>query len=292
MNAYEILGVSNDCEQIDIKKSYRKLSLQYHPDRNESDEAKTKILEINDAYEKIGDVGSRKNYDQQSNNPLLNNNIPDDVQNIFNMMFSGGMAMGGGIHMFHGGGFPGFNTEHFFQKPIPIIKNLQLSFEEMYSGCTKTLEFERWRIINNEKHNENVSTTVKIPPGINDNEIILLQECGNIINEHMKGDIKIVIKIDNTTPFIRDGMNLFYTKKITLKESLCGLSFKITRLNGEDIILNTFKIPTVIFPSFVKTIPMMGINRDNQTGNLIIMFEIIFPDKLTIEQIETLRNTL
>ena len=62
---YEVLGVDKDCELSAIKKAYRKLSLQYHPDRNSTSEANEKMLQINAAYEEIGDVDQRKSYDNR-----------------------------------------------------------------------------------------------------------------------------------------------------------------------------------------------------------------------------------
>ena len=53
-NFYETLGVKQDADEGEIKKAYRKMSLQYHPDRNNSDDAKKKMTEINEAYEYLG----------------------------------------------------------------------------------------------------------------------------------------------------------------------------------------------------------------------------------------------
>lgn len=302
MNPYEILGVSKDSDQNEIKKSYRKLSLQFHPDRNNSDEAKIKMLDINDAYEKIGDTESRHEHDQQSNNPFHNINdvghrgfgAPDDMQNIFNMIFGGGiphgMQGGQGVHVFHGGGFPGFNQQ--FQKPVPIIKNILITLEQSYTGYDYSIDIERWIIMNNMKVNEQITISFKIPAGIDDNEIIIIRDCGNIMNEQMKGDLKVVVNVQNTTSFKREGLNLIYYKKISLKESLCGFSFSFKQLNGESVVLNSNKVLTVIGPKFRKIIPMMGMIKDNVTGNLIIEFDVEFPVKLTIEQVNALKEIL
>ena len=60
MNPYSVLGISKDSDITDIKKAYHNLSLQFHPDRNPSIEAKSRILEINEAYEIIGDRDAKK----------------------------------------------------------------------------------------------------------------------------------------------------------------------------------------------------------------------------------------
>lgn len=294
MNPYEILGVYKDSEQSEIKKAYRKLSLQFHPDRNSTELVKIRIIEINDAYEKIGDVDSRKQYDKESvffgMNP--NNDSQDDLMNFFNMVFGGS----GGVHVhqgsrFSGSEFPSFQQQ--LQKPVPIIKNILISLEESFNGCNHSIEIDRWTISNNIKINEKINIDLDIPQGVDDNDIIILRNCGNIINNQLKGDLKIIISIQNTTPFVRDGLNLIFYKKISLKESLCGLSFILKKIDGENVVLNSNKKSfTIIGPKFRKIIPMMGMIKDGKTGNLIIEFDVKFPDTLTVEQINALNEIL
>ena len=64
---YETLGVSKDASESEIKKAYRSLSLQYHPDRNPSPDAKAKFQEINDAYETLSDAEKKQQYDNELN---------------------------------------------------------------------------------------------------------------------------------------------------------------------------------------------------------------------------------
>jgi DnaJ-class molecular chaperone len=73
---YDILGVSNDATEADIKKAYRTLSLKYHPDRNPSEDAKEKIQKINEAYETLGDPALRKQYDTKD---AVNENGTDEI---------------------------------------------------------------------------------------------------------------------------------------------------------------------------------------------------------------------
>ena len=69
MNHYEVLGVSNTASQADIRKSFRYLALQYHPDKNKnSEESKRKFMQIVEAYETLSDEQARKNYDVASTN--------------------------------------------------------------------------------------------------------------------------------------------------------------------------------------------------------------------------------
>ncbi len=64
-NYYDILGVSKSASDAEIKKAYKKMAMQYHPDRNKGDKkAEAKFKEINEAYQVLGDATKKKNYDQ------------------------------------------------------------------------------------------------------------------------------------------------------------------------------------------------------------------------------------
>jgi molecular chaperone DnaJ len=85
-NYYEILGVSKDATQEDIKKAYRKLAIQYHPDRNPEEGEKFK--DIASAYDTLGDENKRRDYDNRLNNPFANQNGGMSYEDIISQMFS------------------------------------------------------------------------------------------------------------------------------------------------------------------------------------------------------------
>jgi DnaJ-class molecular chaperone len=319
-NLYEILGVPKTANESEIKKAYRTLSLKYHPDRNSSEDAASKIREINDAYETLSDPAKKQQYDS----PMQFGNMAGghgedfpDINNLFQMLFSGGLGMHGGmqqgmrqgmpqgmhgggggpeIRIFHGGQNPFMNgMPHMFQsmqKPAPIIKNLIISLEQAYHGCSVPIEIEKWTIANDIKSSELETIYITIPPGIDENEILIMHERGNVISENNKGDIKLTIQIQNNTPFIRHGNDLIYKKTICLKEALCGFSFELSHLNGKVFSLNNNTNKTIIKPNFKKVIPKLGMSRNNTLGNLIIDFDVSFPETLTDEQIKVISETL
>jgi len=151
------------------------------------------------------------------------------------------------------------------------------------------VDIERWLIENGTKIFEHETVYVTVPKGIDEGEIIILREKGNIAREDCKGDIKIIIKIVNNTEFKRSGLDLIYVKIITLKEALCGFTFELKYISGKVYTINN-NSGNIISNGYRKTIPNMGFSRDNHTGNLIIIFIVKFPDKLTDEVIEKLKK--
>lgn len=306
---YESLGVSNSASDDEIKKAYRKLSLKFHPDRNPEPEAKQKFQEISQAYEVLSDPESKKRYDVELQfgpggggpggmPPGMDDFM--DINNIFNMMFNGGIgrmnSMPGMMHGMPGGGIRIFhNGQQVFAnmmgKPEPIVKHIQITLEQSYHGCNMPVEIERTCVENNLRVIEKETVYVNLLPGIDDNEQLMIADKGTRVND-MVGDVKLVVNVFNETIFIRNGLDLVYKKSLTLKESLCGFSFEMSHLNGKKLCINNINNPTVIKPNFMKVIQGMGMNRENSVGNMCIQFDIVFPDTLTGEQIAAISAVL
>ena len=142
------------------------------------------------------------------------------------------------------------------------------------------------------KINEIQQVNINIPAGIDENDTLVIKEQGNIINEQLKGDLHISVKINNNTCFKRQGLDLFLQKKLSLKEALCGFVFDIPHLNGKLLSLNNMNNPTVIKPDYKRVVGGLGMTRENATGNLIIEFTVEFPDTLTTEQITSIKEVL
>jgi DnaJ family protein B protein 4 len=320
-NHYEVLGVSREASPDEIKRAYRGLSLKWHPDRNSSPEAQSKFQEISAAYEVLSDERRRQQYNAELDgfHPGMGGQEVD-INDIINMMFSGQMpgfppGMGGGIAemRFSGGGpeihvfgqmppgMPGFQGfippgHPFFQqqmqKPPPIIKQLDLAFDQAYNGCTLCVNVEKWTIKNDVKVHETEQVYVNIPPGIDNDEIIIMRDCGNTASPELKGDIKFLVKVGKSDMFERHGMDLLYKRTISLKDALTGFSFEISHVNGKVLCLNNLKNRTIISPNYRKIIANLGMVRDGNMGNLIIEFSVAFPETLTEEQTQRLGDIL
>jgi len=279
---YSILEIPKDASEQDIKKAYRKLTLQYHPDRNKSSDADEKIRKINEAYEVLGDKEKRMMYDSGANQSGFPSGAFQgvDINNIFNMFFNGG-----GIHQ-----QTGFRVFHNGvpqpMKPPPILQTLILTLEQSFEGCSIDIKIDRTVSVGDSVSYETETFNLSIPAGI-DHEQFMIQEKGNVC-ENCKGDVIITIQVENNPPFSKRGRDLIYSKTLSLKESLCGFSFVINHLSGESILIEE---QTITKPSSKKIIPAMGIRKDGQqTGDLIIEFSIEFPESLTPKQIDLITS--
>jgi DnaJ-class molecular chaperone len=273
MDHYDILGVPKDASEDQIKKAYKKKAFLYHPDRNSDPGANTKFQELNTANEILSDPAKRKEYDAQTNGTTVQFH---DINDIFRSFFGNNVQ-------FH---------SQFFQQPPPIVKTLNLTLEEAYNGGSFPMELERWNVVDSTRYDEKLTVYITVPPGIDDNEAMIIQGNGNTINNTIKGDIKINMKVSNTTEFRRQGLDLVYTKPVTLKEALCGFEFEFTHINGKTMAFKNATNPFMIRPGFRKVVPGYGMKRDGNTGNLVIEFEVVFPDKLTPDQMKTLAEIL
>ena len=310
---YKILELDDTATLTDIQKSFRRLSMKYHPDgQNGGDSDKYK--EITDAYNVIGKKQSKHEYDSMKKT----NSIPINPEELLSTLF-GTMAginnMGamnnlgigiGGIKMnpMNPMNKP-FNDEHIkifsssdfpfefgsLNKTIePIIYNLDITLEQAYTGCNLPINIKRNVVINNNTFNEEETLYVKVYEGIDHNEIILIKNKGNSIN-NLKGDIKVVINIQNNTLYKRNGLDLIVQKNITLKEALCGITFELKHLNTK-VYNVTNEEGNIITPNYKKYIENMGFNREGKCGCLIIEFNIVFPEKITKPTIEKLQKIL
>ena len=302
---YTTLGIPETASSEEIKKAYRSLSLKFHPDKNPN--GQEMFQKINSAFEILGDQDKKKVYDFMKNHKGFS--PMDDMGDINDLLSSLFGGMPGGIRVAHMGipgmaGFHSFNpphqgaSVHMFrngihvqQKPPTIIYNLVIDINQVLNGAQLPIDIERWIIENNLKVHEKQTIYIDVPKGIDDGEIIVLQNQGNIVDENCKGDIKVHIKVNNNSIFERRGLDLYLDKQISLKESLCGFSFELKYLNDKIYTINN-QIGNIIPPDYKKVIPGMGLSRENAKGNLIINFKINFPSSLSQEQIEKLNEIL
>lgn len=257
---YDSLGVGRDASKEEIRKAFRKLARECHPDTNKSPEAEGKFKQINEAYEVLGDEEKRKRYDQLGANWKAGQDFrpPPGWEDMFGgfteqraggrTSFSGGNgfsdffstlfgdSMGGASF---GGGASGF--QGFQQGPtqpprarkgqshtIPIT----ISLHDAYHGGSRRLGVEA--IDNNSGQKTVKNYQVKIPAGISDGGIIRLAGEGDPgINGGAKGDLLLKVKIAPDSRFVVDGKNLKTTVSITPWEAALGAKVAVPTFDGQ-----------------------------------------------------------
>ncbi len=140
---YELLEVSRDANENEIKKAYRKLALKYHPDRNQGDkEAEEKFKLVNEAYQVLSDPKKRSIYDRYGVKGLENqgfqhysdmsmDDLMGDLGSIFESVFGAGFSG-------FGGGERGGSRQKY---PLDIETEITLEFNEAVFGCDKTIKY-------------------------------------------------------------------------------------------------------------------------------------------------------
>lgn len=279
INKYlDLFNLEQNYTLNDLKHNYNNLLFKYHKSNNLDENYYTNLnnyyqillnhLTINSDY-KIQNIDIRRQiYSNQlelnnkSNN--LNNNQINTPSNNINDYKINNISQD-------------INNSIIFIDPINI--EIEINFQEAYNGCSKPIIISR--IINNYNTiNKEIETLyVNIPNGIDNKEIITINNKGNVYNNNY-GDVKIIINLLNHNYFIRNGLDIIFNKDLSLKETLLGFEFELLHINNKKYIINNKDI----LVNFKKIIPKFGFKRDEFYGNLIIYFKTIFPKSLNSEQ--------
>jgi DnaJ-class molecular chaperone len=251
-NYYDLLGVSKNAEEKDIKTAYRRLARKYHPDVNPNDKtAEAKFKEISEAYEVIGDAEKRALYDQYGSNWEQANQFSTQP---------GGHDMGNfGFHI--GGNGGGFETifEQFFggsrgrggfefqdveaSQPRDVDKIVELTLEEVDAGTKRTLTYQTMDGQRTPNGITTVPTTkkveVKIPAGIADGKKLRVPGKGAAGGNWRAGDLYVVIKVVEHPQFQLNGDVLEVEVPVPYTTAALGGEIKVPTLRSTV----TMKIP-------------------------------------------------
>ena len=264
---YSILNVSHTASMNEIKSSFRKLSLKFHPDKDKSESSISHYNNIMTAYGVLEDEISRKKYDNSNNNS--NNSNLSDCQSLVRIDSSSEDVL----------------------RPSTISCILTITLEQSFTGCQCPIEIDRCIHENEYMVREKEKIYVDIASGIDNGEIIILKNRGNETVKGLVGDVKVHIQVRDHDFFIREGLNLRYKKMISFEESICGFTFNLEYLNGNTICIRNGS-GDVILNGSIKTIKNRGMVRNNRTGDLIIEFIIKQPGRIPSDTIQKLKNIL
>ena len=297
---YKILGIDKSCNENDIKKAYKKLAFQYHPDKNISSDAESKFREISEAYDILMNTDKRRMYDNFGYDSI-SGDIPqinplELFQSLFNVDFTGlGENMNSNIFV-----FSDLSSSPFLNSN-PVMKyNLKCSLEDLYHGTQK--EFSIHHQVKKDEAFIKKSTKyiINIKKGSKNGDNIVVKDGGNYIPElNLTEDLVIQIVEVEHPRYKRKDYDIYIKEDITLCEALTGIDIFIDHLDGPlNVKIDQIVKPNQIFQVFNKGMPIkhdqksISNGSDKDYGNLIIDLNIIFPETLGDKQKEYLKKIL
>lgn len=280
---YTTLEIAPGASEAEIKKAYRKLARQYHPDVNKDPKAEEKFKEINAAYEVLSDKEKRSKYDQYGDSMFGGQNFHDfargqggnvDLDEILRNMFGQG---GGGFGGFSGqgggfgGGFGGMNLD--------IDANVTVPFAVAVLGGKHSISLS------------GESFDIKIPAGIKSGEKLRVRGKGKRSGNKV-GDLYLRIDVAANPEYEREGDNLVKMFNVPLYAALFGGKVAIQTLEKEV----TLKVPENTKNGQRFRLKEMGVmnRQSNVRGDLYLRANIVLPavDKIDPDLVEAMKKTL
>jgi DnaJ-class molecular chaperone len=266
---YKILGVDTQADPDQIKKAYRKLARELHPDVNADPQAQERFKQVNEAYETLSDSQKRAEYDHMQQHGAAPGGFrfhqsSGGFQDIFEQMF----------------GNMGFSP--FQQRPAKNPDNvyqLNITLEDAFRGKQVQINLAD----TNQPTNQ---IQVNIPPGVEDGMRIRYAGNGNRVQSNLPpGDLVIIIHVEPHTTWQRQGPHLHQELQVPLWQALLGDQLTVHTIDGGQVKV---KLPELSVNQTVLKVAQKGMKiRNNvQRGDLYLHVKVIMPTQLTPEQQE------
>lgn len=270
---YQTLEISENASESEIKKAYRKLARQYHPDVNKDAGAEEKFKEINAAYEILSDKQKKQQYDMHGDAMFGGQNFHDfsrshggaggsSMEDILREMFGGGGGFGGGF----GGGNPfggGFGGGGFHQEPnLDLETNVTIPFAVSILGGSHSVSVQGDRF------------DIKIPAGVKTGEKMRVKGKGHAQGGRV-GDLFLKITVATSPEYEREGDDLVKSFNIPLYAALFGDKISVQTLEKEIKL----KVPQNTKNAQRFRVKEMGaMNRKTKVrGDLYLKANIVLP---------------
>ena len=287
---YAVLGVKKDVTEAELRKAYRKLARQYHPDSNPGDAAaEARFKEISEAHSVLSDPAQRAEYDQLramgSGARFTAGGAPGGFDDVFGGMFGGGARGGqrtppGGFDDIFGGMFGngrfgqtsgGFRGYGGPTKGRDQAASVGLEFMTAIQGDTVTLE----RPVGGKP------IQVKIPAGVADGQKIRLRGKGEPSPDGGEaGDLVLTVQVRKHPVFERDGIHLRVDVPVTFVEAALGATIEVPTLGGAPVKL---KVAPGTPSGRVLRVKGRGVTTSKGTGELLATVQVAVPAHLSAE---------
>ncbi len=275
---YKILGVSKDVSEAELKKVYRKLAREYHPDANPGDaKAEERFKDISEAYSVLSDKEQRKEYDAiraMGGGARFTSGAPGGAggfEDVFSNLFGGGGFPGG----FPSGGFGGFGG-FGPQKGADLTTSHTVDFIDSIHGATMKLKIGADTV------------NLKVPAGIQDGQKLKVKGKGQPSpNGGERGDLVVSIRVKPHPVFVRDGDNLRVTVPVTFTEATLGATIQVPTLGGEPVKL---KVSPGTPNGRTLRVKGKGVQLGSKQGDLLATVEIAVPADISDKAKELLEK--
>ena len=287
---YKILGVNKNASEEEIKKSYRKLAMKYHPDHTKGDKtAEEKFKKISEAYAVLSDKEKRKEYDTFGAEGFGQRFSQEDIFRGFDFGdifkefgFGGSSFFGGrrgGARQTYSSGSPfgyGAEQQQAQIKGSDLTYELPLTLYEVVSGAKKQVTLQHQGL------SEKIE--VKIPKGMVSGKKLRLAGKGNPSPfGGPPGDLYIQAKVINDPNYEVNGNDLYLNRNVKLSEALLGTTLSVPTLENKTLNL---KIPPGTKPGTKLRMSGHGlpVMKEKKKGDLYVRINIDLPKKLSREQ--------
>jgi curved DNA-binding protein len=310
---YTVLGVARGASDDEIKKAYRKLALQHHPDRNKGDKkAEEKFKEISEAYAVLSDKEKRTQYDQFGESGFRQRYSQEDIfrgadfsdvfrgtefggaggaGNIFEMFFGGGRPGGGRggfrVNMGGGQGGPGaggFDFQDLFAQGGRGARNaggedlefeLPVSLEEAVRGAEKSVRYE--------SGGGSRELTVRVPAGIAEGQRLRIPGRGEAApGGGPAGNLYFVVRYEEHPLYEREGHDLILRREVPFSQAALGTTLEVPTLEG----VKKVKVPPGTQPQTRIRLAGHGLpqRKGGARGNLYLIVVPRVPPRLNAKQ--------
>ena len=284
MDYYKVLGVEKGATAEQIKKSYRRLAMKYHPDHAKGDKAaEDKFKQISEAYAVLSDPEKRKQYDEFGAAGFQQRFSQEDIFRGFDFgeilkEFGFGGGQGGNVRYSFGGGAPfaGRGRRRAAPKGSDLVYELGLTLQEVAQGTTKAVAIQQGGRV------ERVE--VKIPKGVSAGQKLRLAGKGEPSPYGgSPGDLYIKPYLLKDAVFEVDGSDLTVQRDIRLSEALLGTTVTVPTLDGKTVSL---KVPPGVNHKTRMRLAGKGLPRAKGSGHgdLLVRIHLIMPKILTETQ--------